>query len=242
MLFQPIVALDSGNVVAFEALIRAKRGFENTTEFLAEAARRQSLPAVDRLAHSIALASVHYLPPDARLFINASPAAAIEPDFALRIARFAALAETPHKRIVVEITELGVPADDGRLSASVEDLRSLGFGIAIDDVGAGQSDLGRILRLRPHWLKLDRGLVQKLATDSYNRSLVTALVRFAQHNSVHIVAEGIELPSQARAAEDLGIAFGQGYWFDHPLSLADASSSRCAERVQRRWRTASSAA
>jgi EAL domain-containing protein (putative c-di-GMP-specific phosphodiesterase class I) len=242
MLFQPIVGLDSGSVVAFEALIRPKRGFNSATDLLTEAARCGSLPAVDRLAHSIALASAGYLPAENRLFINASPAAMTDPGFALGIARRASIADIAPKRVVVEITELGAPADDGRLSRTVEDLRAQGFGIAIDDVGAGQSDLSRILKFRPHWIKIDRALIQSLAADSYSRSLVAALARFAAHNSIRVVAEGIELPSQARAVADLGIAFGQGYWFDHPLALVDATSNRCSQRVLRRWRTASRAA
>ncbi len=242
MLFQPIVGLDSGSVVAFEALIRPKRGFSSAAELLAEASRCSALPAVDRLAHSIALASAGYLPAESRLFINASPAAMTDPGFVLGIARRAAIADIAPRRIVVEITELGAPADDGRLCSTVEDLRALGFGIAIDDVGAGQSDLSRILKFRPHWIKIDRALIQNLSADSYSRSLVAALARFAAHNSIHVVAEGIELPSQARAVADLGISFGQGYWFDHPLSLVDATSSRCLQRVMRRWRAASRAA
>jgi EAL domain-containing protein (putative c-di-GMP-specific phosphodiesterase class I) len=242
MLFQPIVRLDSGSAVAFEALVRPRRGAASAADILGAATRSNSLGALDRLAHSIAFASAGYLASESKLFINASPASVVERGFAIRMARLAALADVPSSRVVVEITELGAPADDARLRESVESLRALGFGIALDDVGAGQSDLSRILRLRPGWIKLDRALVQALPTDRYGRSLVAALTRFAAHNSIRVVAEGIELPSQARAAADLGISLAQGFWFAHPLPLADAHSGTCAARVQRRWRAVAAAA
>lgn len=242
MLFQPIVCLGSGSVIAFEALIRPRRGFGSATDLLAAATRGRSLASLDRLAHSVAFASAGYLGSESRLFINASPTSVVERGFAIRIARLAAMANIPCARVVVEITELGAPADDVRLRESVQDLRSLGFGIALDDLGAGQSDLSRILRLRPDWIKLDRALVQGLPTDRYSRSLVAALTRFAAHNSIRVVAEGIELPSQARSAADLGITLAQGFWFAHPLSLPEASSGVCAARVQRRWRAVGAAA
>jgi EAL domain-containing protein (putative c-di-GMP-specific phosphodiesterase class I) len=242
MAYQPIVALDVGKLVAFEALARTSAPSADAAGLFALAAREQLVPQLDHLAHSLALASAPYLADDALLFINASPITAAHADFPRRLARLARFAGVEPRRVVVEITELGDTSDDDALARNLADLRSLGFGTALDDLGAGHSDLRRLLRLRPQWLKLDRALTQRLESDRYARSLVEALVRFAQRNALRVVAEGIELPSQARAVADLGIAFAQGFWFAHPVGLPQAASSVCTARVQRRWRAASHAA
>lgn len=242
MVFQPIVSLHNGDVVAFEALLRPKHTFANVADLLAEATRRNALPALDRLAHSLALASASYLPDHTRIFINASPDAIADTRFVSRISRLAELARIPTPRIVIEITELNATDSDDSLVSTARQLRSLGFGVAIDDVGAGQSDLGRILKLRPDCIKLDRALVHNLLSDHYCRSLVVALARFAEQTSIQVIAEGIELPSQARAVADLGVSLAQGFWFAQPVPIAEAISARCPDRVQRRWRSASAAA
>lgn len=244
MYFQPIVCLRSGRVVAFEALMRPRRceGGAGAGDLIAAASRAGRVHELDRLAHAAALASASYLPEDTRVFINALPEVAAREDFVARLARLTELAGIPASRLVIEITERHYPDDDSELIRRVGELRRLGFGIALDDVGAGRSDLGRILTLRPDWIKLDRVLVQGIATDPLGRRLVGALARFARGSDIQVIAEGIELPSQARAAMDLGVTQGQGYWFAHPAPLAEAAARGCRDRVERRWRTASVAA
>lgn len=240
--FQPIIALKDGCLVAFEALARIRPLPGDTAALFERAAREHVAHKLDHLAHSLAFAGAPYLAHDALLFVNASPASASRSDFAGRLERLAHVADLDPARIVVEVTELGDAGDDDAIARSITALRETGFGIALDDIGAGHSDLRRILRLRPRWLKLDRTLCQRLESDPYARSLVEALVRFADHNELRVVAEGLELPSHARAAAELGIAYAQGYWFAHPVSLCDAATTLCVQRVQRRWRAAALAA
>jgi EAL domain-containing protein (putative c-di-GMP-specific phosphodiesterase class I) len=240
--FQPIVSLETGAVVAFEALGRPKRDFDSVADLFAVAERERSVPSLDRFAHSLAVASAEYLVGESRLFINASPVTMASPGFADRLGRLAGHAGFPVERVVVELTESEGEDEHDGVAASVDRLRALGFGFAIDDVGIGRSDLNRILKYRPNWIKLDRSLVQSLTADPYSRSLVRALARFAAERSIGLIAEGIELPWQARAVAELGITLAQGYWFAWPLALGEAASTKCPQRVERRWRAANLAA
>ena len=240
--FQPIVSLESGAVVAFEALARPDREFEGVGELIAAAANERCVPSLDLSVHAKALASAAQLAGDARLFINASPVTLATPGFADRLQRFAVDTGYPLRRVVVELTEAEGQDEEAGIGASMERLRAMGVEVAIDDVGIGRSDLSRILKYRPDWIKLDRSLVQGLTTDPFSRSLVAALARFATERSIGLIAEGIELASQARGVAELGIRLGQGYWFARPMALAEAASAACPERVERRWRAAGSAA
>src|SRR5690606_29389911 len=101
------------------------------------------------------------------------------------------LAGIGRNRVVIELTERSEHGVVGRLAEQFEHLRSAGFLLAIDDVGAGTSGLNRIMRLRPHWLKLDGELVSSIDTAPFKQNLIRFFVHFARLSNIRLLAEGI---------------------------------------------------
>ena len=102
------------------------------------------------------------------------------------------------------------------------ELRNKSVAIAIDDLGAGYSNLKNIADLCPDVVKLDRGLVANLARDRRMQILVTALVQLCDDLGARVVAEGVESEEEANVLRDIGAHFAQGYFFGRPSRWVSA--------------------
>ena len=98
-------------------------------------------------------------------------------------------------------------------------LREFGVRIAIDDAGAGFASLRHILRLEPEFIKLDRTLIDGIEADRSRQALAAGLISFAEKIDATIVAEGIERPAEVEKLSELGVRYGQGYFFARPGPL-----------------------
>jgi EAL domain-containing protein (putative c-di-GMP-specific phosphodiesterase class I) len=205
--FQPIVELQTGSVVGYEALSRFRSGAAPDVVF--GLARRAGLgleleSATLRAAQEAATA----LPSKAYLSLNASPA------FIGSMALRPLLAGTA-RRIFIEITE-HVAIDD--YAALRTELAALGptVGVAVDDAGAGFASLHHILELAPSLVKLDISLVHGIDADPARQALIAGMSYFAVKRKLHLVAEGIETAGELEALLKLGIRYGQGYLLGRP--------------------------
>jgi EAL domain-containing protein (putative c-di-GMP-specific phosphodiesterase class I) len=118
--------------------------------------------------------------------------------------------------VYLEITE-SVPLSHFTLCHSVlAELRHKGALLAVDDLGAGFSNLKYIADLAPEVVKLDRDLVTGIDRIQRQHRLVTALVRLCTELGAKVVAEGIETAEEARAVADTGAHYGQGYYYARP--------------------------
>ena len=122
-------------------------------------------------------------------------------------------------RIVIEITEHAPVADYDELNAALGRLRRIGARLAIDDAGAGFASLRHILSLDPDIIKLDRSLIEGIATDRAQEALAAGLISFAEKSGATIVAEGIEIGEELDALRGLGVAYGQGFLLARPGPL-----------------------
>ena len=95
-------------------------------------------------------------------------------------------------------------------------MRNRGVMLAVDDLGAGYSNLKYIADLSPQVVKLDRGLIVNLQKGTRQHRLVRAIVRMCEDLGTRVVAEGIETADDARAVLDTGAHFGQGFYFAKP--------------------------
>ena len=211
IVFQPIVDLNSGRVVAAEALSRfSDEPHRPPQVWFAEAVAVELGVELELAAVRSALARIDDLPPHARLSFNLSPSTVCAPEL------LDTLAGAPAGRLAVELTE-HAPVDDlEMLEAALADLRARGVQLMIDDAGAGFSGLKRILALHPDVIKLDLSLTRDIDTDPVRRALATSLVAFACETDVTIVAEGIETHGELEALRALGVAHGQGYFLARP--------------------------
>jgi EAL domain-containing protein (putative c-di-GMP-specific phosphodiesterase class I)/AmiR/NasT family two-component response regulator len=214
--FQPIVALETGEVVGFEALAR----FESEPPrspgaWFAEATTLGWALDLEIAAVEAAISSVDRLPPSAFVAFNVSPASIVASRLQETVAR------VPLARVVVEITEHAPIADYPTLRSVLATLRANGARLAVDDVGAGHASLRHILQLDPDLIKLDVSLTREIERQPKQQALARALVTFAREVGATAIAVGIETAAEMAVMRDLGVPLGQGYYLGRPGRVED---------------------
>ena len=207
--YQPLIELDTGRVFAYEALARSSSPhWESASSLFVDAVRGRVCGALGRALRELAVDGCRSHP----LFLNVHPH---EFDEGWLVQPDDPIFEHAHP-VYLEITE-SVPLSHFSFCHSVlRELRNRGMLLAVDDLGAGYSNLRYIADLAPDIVKLDSSLVADLATDERVRRLVCHIVRLCEDLGARVVAEGIETEGQASAAIDVGVHFGQGFYFARP--------------------------
>ncbi len=213
--FQPIISLKQKTVVGLEALARPRT--MNVGEMFKQAALAGHLLEVDRLCRRKAMEAYRALAkPRPLLFLNFETSiiddGIVGSGAILSLTQSAGLNPSD---IVIEINESKV-ADIAALKRFVEHHRSLGFLIALDDLGAGHSNLPRIIQLRPHIIKLDRELIDGIDGDFLKQETMRSLVGLCKSIGSLVLAEGVETLAEVDTCTTLGAEFFQGYYFSRP--------------------------
>ena len=212
---QPIVELGSGESIGFEALSRfgaaGGTGWDPARWF-AEAERAGLGPELETVAVANALALLPRLPEEALMTLNLSGPSLLHTPMLDQL-----LANSP-ERLVVEITEQLQVASYVELAKPIRALRDAGVRLAVDDAGSGYAGLVHILELSPEVVKLDRSLSSGVTGDPARAAMIRAMVAFADHQGIQLVAEGIEDAADATTLRHLGVRFGQGYHFGRPAA------------------------
>jgi EAL domain-containing protein (putative c-di-GMP-specific phosphodiesterase class I) len=208
--WQPIVTADDGLPFGAEALARFPSFPEHGPGQLLMRARR-SAPhlTLDHLVLERILDAVGSRSPDRICFVN------VWPDLLLDTSFLEVLTRAPRK-IVVELVEDEANVEAHVLRAAAERLKSIGHAVALDDIGAGMSNLTRLVEVRPDYLKLDRSIVSGLDRDAGRRSLVEAFVQFSGIVGGTVVAEGVERQEEWAVLQSLGVPLAQGFLFGRP--------------------------
>ncbi len=209
--FQPIVDLESGKAVGYEALTRFDSGQRPDLCF----ADAWSVDLGDDLEFATieaALTDGRRLPAGHWLDVNVSPRLLADPE------RLRAALRTAGRPVVLEITEHEVIEDYGAVRDAI---RSVGgdVRVAVDDAGAGVANFGHIIELRPDFVKLDISLVRRVNANLGRQALVVAMRHFSRTAGCRLVAEGIETEAEARTLAGFGVEFGQGYLFGRPAPV-----------------------
>jgi diguanylate cyclase (GGDEF)-like protein len=213
MAVQPIVDLQSGGILAYEALAR----FEDASGqgpahwfSLAESLGMRVDLELACLKRAVALQDE--LDEGVLLAVNASAQALHDP----RIRQV--LLESRTRSLIVELTEESLVRDLGALRADLEPLLARGIKLAVDDMGAGYSNLRQVTALGPSLVKLDRTLVHEIDVAPAQSALIDALIGYAQRTGAQIVAEGIETQAELEVLRALGVTYGQGYLLAAPAA------------------------
>ncbi len=214
--FQPIVELDSGRVVAYEALARGPEGpFEAPDALFAAARDAGCLTELDQACRAAALrgAVAQGLLAPSTVFVNVEPEVL---DDAPVAALFDPELPVPGDlRVVLEITERALAARPAELLRTVERVREFGWAIALDDVGAESLSLAFMPLLRPDVVKLDLRLVQERPGPAI-AEIMNAVNAYAESTGALVLAEGIENGTHLTMARALGATLGQGWLFGRP--------------------------
>jgi len=210
VVFQPIVDMRDGDLFAHEALVRC--GVPALKNPLVLFERALEVGCAGRLGRMIREIAVP-LSAGKPLFLNVHPqelheAWIVRPDDPI----------FGHDHVLyVEVTE-AMPLTQHELCMNVlRELRSrCHVELVVDDLGAGYSNLKRILDLQPKIVKLDRQLIINLDRNERQQKLVAGIVRMCVDLDAMVVAEGIETDEEFIALQDIGVHYGQGYLFAKP--------------------------
>jgi diguanylate cyclase (GGDEF)-like protein len=227
--YQPIVSLDAGQVVGFEALVRwqhPKRGLVPPLAFIPLAEETGLIVPLGRWVLEEACTQAERWNrdrPDAAppLFVSVNLSARqftkgdLVEDVGMTLSRTGLEADA----LELEITESVLMDQSEAGIRALRDLRGLGVRLVLDDFGTGYSSLSYLKHLPLDTIKIDRTFVAGIE-DAADRSIVDAVIALAHGLGIGVVAEGIETQSQADRLRDLGCDYGQGYLFSRPVPAA----------------------
>ena len=217
--FQPIVEMETKRVMGHEGLSRGPRGSELETPaaLFGLAGRNGLLEELERACRKQAFVDWAAYSASGRLFINTVPATVRDPSFLGR-GVLDYLGENLSPRMVtLEINERQVIENLNLYREAMHSFQDLGFTFAIDDVGAGYSGLETMANLGASYFKIDMGLVRHAHQKRVNRQVIRAILEMAKGVGATVIAEGIETIEEADALLELGVRYGQGYYYGRPL-------------------------
>jgi EAL domain-containing protein (putative c-di-GMP-specific phosphodiesterase class I) len=206
--FQPVVQLQTREIIGFEALTRFKDGMRPDLRFMEADSAGMSV-RLEVACINEQLEAATWLPPGPWVSLNVSPA------LASAVVPLISALERADRDVVLEITEHVEIADYRTLVAALDLVRGRAR-LAVDDAGAGYAGLRHILELSPQFVKLDISLVRNVDTDPARQAMVAGMAHFALNAGSELIAEGIETDGELQALIRLGISLGQGYLFGKP--------------------------
>lgn len=227
-LFQPIVDLKQGRIFGFEGLIRGPSGspLHSPVQLFSAAEANGVRQEIEYLAREVTLEHFRQMNLCGRLFLNVSPECLLAPGSrsGRTLEAIRDLGIDP-ARVVIELTENQPTFDFDLMRDAVRHYRSMGFSIAIDDLGQGFSSLRLWSELRPEFVKIDRHFVQGVESDAVKRQFLHSIQEIARGVGCTVIAEGVETRAELAAIATTGIALGQGYWFARPSAIPAPSLS-----------------
>jgi diguanylate cyclase (GGDEF)-like protein/PAS domain S-box-containing protein len=220
--YQPVVSLEDGAILGFEALLRwdhPSRGLIGPAEFVPLAEESGAIVEIGRwaLRHACCEASRWVAESGRDLFLSVNVSARQLQDESLVDDVEAALATSrlSPRRLVLEITESELMRNVDQAAAVLQAVRELGVRVAVDDFGTGYSSLSQLERLPVDVLKVDRDFI---GCDGEDRArLLNAVIEIGDSLQLYTIAEGIETTEQLQELRDLDYALGQGYLFSRPV-------------------------
>jgi EAL domain-containing protein (putative c-di-GMP-specific phosphodiesterase class I) len=233
--YQPIMNLETGEIIGLEALIRwlhPDLGFVPPAEFIPIAEECGLIVPIGRwvLAEACHQAQAWQdigLPP-LRIGINISAVELRAKDFVAGISLILEETGFAARYLELELTETFLMQDSTSTSAVLHALKNLGLKLALDDFGTGYSSLSYLKRFPIDTLKIDRSFVRSIATNTDDASIVCAVISMGNSLHMRVVAEGVESREQLAFLQDRGCPLGQGYYFSQPLT-----GRECMQLMQR---------
>ncbi len=214
--FQPIISAKTGEIYAYEALMRSNsKRYISPLQILKYAGMVGRLPDVEKATFLNVLSITEnnkQLFSGKYVFINSIPGITLMPDDE-------ALIENRllnHKGLtVVELTEQAELSDD-ELNLLKSKFIEMGIGLAVDDYGTGYSNITNLLRYMPDYVKIDRALLSGIQDNAQKQHFVREIIEFSHNNSILALAEGIETSEELRTVILLGVDLIQGYYTAKP--------------------------
>ncbi|MEY2774979.1 MAG: hypothetical protein RL218_204 [Actinomycetota bacterium] len=226
LVHQPIVDIEDGEVVGFEALMRWQRedgSMISPAEFIPIAEETGTIVPIgawallEALTHLRTWITEGVCRSDATMSVNVSPRQLHDPQFVSVVAEALRRSRVAPDQLWLEVTESVMIAEPEQALNALNRLCDIGVRVAIDDFGTGYSSLSLIQKFPIQRLKIDRSFVNGVADDLSARSLVRTIIAMGDSLGLDMVAEGVESVRQLQALAELRCAKAQGYLISHPV-------------------------
>jgi diguanylate cyclase (GGDEF)-like protein len=227
--YQPILALETQQLLGFEALVRwqhPRRGLVAPTEFIPVA---EATGSIIPLGWWVLQAACQQLKvwqqqfpntADLTINVNLSGQQFSQPNFIEQIDEILSRTGLDGRHLKLEITETVLMENADLATQVLDQLKARGIRLCIDDFGTGYSSLSYLQRFEISTLKIDRSFVARMETDSKSVRILQIIVMLAHQLKMDVVAEGIETSEQYWQLRALQCQHGQGYLFSKPISAA----------------------
>ena len=245
LVHQPIVDIDLGIVVGFEALMRWDRGdagIVSPAEFIPIAEETGTIVPLgswaitDALTHLRQWIETGVVTASTTMSVNVSPRQLNDPQFVTTVSDALEATGIPAEQLWLEVTESVMITEPAQALSALRRLNTLGVRIAIDDFGTGYSSLSLLQQFPIQCVKIDRAFVQNITEEVGTRNLVKTIIAMADALGADVVAEGIETRGQLNALQSLDCHRAQGYFISKPVATADVPDTVQALHNVDTWR------
>lgn len=219
LLYQPIVNIQNGEIVGYEALSRGPEDspLHSPSQLFDAAIENQMLFALEQLCREEALNNISNLKPEQQLFLNMNAQVVNDPHFQNGKTKDHIFRRGfKPEQVTFEITERTAISDFESFQRSLYHYRAQGYTIAVDDAGAGYSSLQAIAELKPEYIKLDMSIIRGIHRNLPKQAIVESMVKLATAVNSKIIAEGVETPEELTVVHKLGVHYVQGYFLARP--------------------------
>ena len=222
--YQPQINNHTNEPVCVEALIRwnhPNKGILAAEYFIESIETNGFINMIDLWVLETSCRQIGALDNRYSLAVNLSSTHLSDESFPTKVIDILERTDFNPKRLVLEVTERTLIQNTSLVQPVMNILKERGIRFAIDDFGTGYSSLNYLKTLPISEVKIDKSFVKDITTDRYDKEICTSLCSMAKNLDLHIVAEGVELLAQKEALEEIGCMTVQGFYFSHPLPLAE---------------------
>jgi diguanylate cyclase (GGDEF)-like protein/PAS domain S-box-containing protein len=225
-LYQPIIDLTDGRIIAMEVLARITdpgRGVVVPEHFIDVAEETGLIVEVDARMFELAVGQfARWSKADGlsvrRMTVNVSARSLEDPSFVDRLRRALSWYDVAGSSIRIELTERSLLTTNPAVHDSLRRIAELGMAVGLDDFGTGYSALAYLQRFHLHFLKIDRSFVSRLGQSSRDDAVVAAVIDLAHAHELLVIAEGVETTVQLDRLRSMGCDRAQGYLMGRPMA------------------------
>ena len=234
--YQPKIALATGQITGFEALVRWQhptRGLLKPADFIEAIVKHQlSFELFCQLAQQIAehLSEWRALGFNHYVSINADAAEFNHPEFFSFVSSLFSDYNIEPAQLHIEVTESSLMLRHSKVKQQLTALKDLGVCLALDDFGTGYSSLSYLQQYPFDFIKIDKSFMHNIVDNKTQQAIVKAILDLAIALDMSAIAEGIETPQQRDMLAQMGCRYGQGYWFSRAID-AKAATQLLTDRV-----------
>ncbi|RVU06334.1 EAL domain-containing protein [Novosphingobium umbonatum] len=222
LLYQPQHAVQTGELVGYEVLVRwvhGTRGMISPMDFIPIAEETGDILAIGEWVLREAAMAAAQWDNGLKVAVNLSPVQLQQPDLVRRITEILLESGLPPKRLELEITESAIISDKLQALHMLRQIKALGISIAMDDFGTGYSSLDTLHSFPFDKIKIDKSFLMQSSTSPQAAAILRAVLALGRSLKIPVLAEGVETPEQLELLLSEGCAEGQGYLYGRPQPL-----------------------